>query len=164
MDGLVYVGARHGHGGFHAVDSAFRTPPRSTEQILHPEASLAMIPVQAMVAPMRIELPATPQMDAAGFHALDDETLGELELSVFFARGTNADRNESAAAGWNGDRIRVYERHVEGGTETAFLWHLDWDTEADAIEAEQAATRIGGMTVHREGAHLVLERGLVPAT
>jgi hypothetical protein len=163
MDGLVYVGARHGRGGFPSIDSAFRTPPRTTEQVLHPEASLAALAVEAMRAPMRIELPALPQMEAAGFHALDEETLGELELSVFFARGTNADRNEAAAAGWNGDRIRVYERHVEGGNETAFLWYLDWDSEADAVEAEQAATRIGGMSVRRDGTRLVLERGLMPA-
>ncbi len=162
MDGLVYVGARHGHGGFSAINSAFRSPPRTTEQVLHPEASLAMIPVAAMNTPMRIELPAMPQMEAAGWTALDEETLGELELSVFFARGTNTDRNEAAAAGWNGDRIRVYEQHVEGGNHTAFLWYLDWDTEADAIEAEQAATRIGGMNVRREGTRLMLDRGLLP--
>jgi len=161
IDGLVYVGARHGHGGFSFVNSGFRSPPRTTEQVLHPEASLAVVPVAAMNTPMRIELPALPQMEAAGFQALDEETLGELELSVFFARGTNADRNESAAAGWNGDRIRVYEQHAEGGNHTAFLWYLDWDTEADAIEAEQAATRIGGMEVQRDGMRLVLSRGLL---
>ena len=123
-----------------------------------------MIPVAAMNTPMPIELPALPQMEAAGWSALDEETLGELELSVFFARGTNAERNESAAAGWNGDRIRVYEQHGEGGNQTAFIWYLDWDTEADAIEAEQAATRIGGMKLRREGTRLVLEQGILPAT
>lgn len=169
LDGLVYVGALHGHegGGFTAIDGAFRAPPLTTEQVLHPARYLAG------ELPEAISLPPLSSMQSAGFVALDDETLGELELSVYFARGTSSDRERDAAAGWDGDRIRVYHR-ADPATDApamALVWLSAWDDEREAIDAESAARRVatstpptpaGPAVITRRGRALAITAGLPP--
>lgn len=166
LDGLVFTGALHGghdrpdRSGFRAIDDAFRDPPTTTEQILHP-ARYAMGDRPAAIA-----LPAVSSMIDAGFVALDDETLGELEMSVFFAQGTSRDRDRDAAAGWDGDRIRVLHRPSDHAL--AFLWLTRWDDEREAIDAETAARRVsatittpaGPMQVTRLGRGVAITAGL----
>jgi hypothetical protein len=166
LDGLVFTGALHGghdrpdRSGFRAIDDAFRDPPTTTEQILHP-ARYAM-----GHRPAAIALPALSSMIDAGFVALDDETLGELEMSVFFAQGTSRDRDRDAAAGWDGDRIRVLHRTSDHAL--AFVWLTRWDDEREAIDAETAARRVsssiatptGPMTITRVGRSLAITAGL----
>jgi len=167
LDGLVYVGALHGQedGGFSAIDDAFRTPPVTTEQVLHPARYLAG------ELPEPITLPALASMPAAGFVALEEETLGELELSVYFGRGTGSDRDRDAAAGWDGDRIRVYHRPESpaGPTAMALVWLTAWDDEREALEAESAARRVatttpptpaGPVVITRRGRALAITAGL----
>ncbi len=176
LDGLVYAGALHAERGFASVDAAFRNPPSTTEQVLHP----ARYVVGELAAP--IALPPLPAMDAAGYRALDEETLGEVELSVYFAQGSATDRDRSAAAGWDGDRIRVYHRAGTAPSDgsappagdappasSALVWFLAWDDEAEATEAEAAALRVsprasgspaGATTVRRVGRALAITAGL----
>jgi hypothetical protein len=167
LDGLVFAGALHGRGGFRAVDAAFQSPPRTTEQVLHPARYLAD------ERPEPISLPALDAMAAAGFRALDEETLGELEISVYFAQGTAADRDRVAAEGWDGDRIRVYHRPGADGSAgaSAFVWFLAWDDVREAIEAEAAARRVaasaspgaaGPALVRRIDRALAIHAGLDP--
>lgn len=166
LDGLVFTGALHGghdrpgSSGFRAIDDAFRDPPTTTEQILHP-ARYAVGD-----RPAAIVLPAMRSMIDAGFVALDDETLGELEMSVFFAQGTGRDRDRDAAAGWDGDRIRVLHRPSDHAL--AFAWLTRWDDEREAIDAETAARRVsttittptGAMQVTRVGRGVAITAGL----
>lgn len=140
MRGLVFCAALHAERAFAGVDAAFREPPVSMEQVLHPQKYLAR------EAPIPVALPRLPTLEAAGYVAGDEDTLGELEIGVFLALGTRRDTNDVAAAGWGGDRLRVYNHPTEP---TAIVWRLDWDTEADAIEAERAARN--GLTTVPEG-------------
>ncbi len=169
LDGLVYVGALHGHerSGFSAIDDAFRAPPLTTEQVLHPERYLAG------ELPEAITLPALASMPSAGFVALEEETLGELELSVYFARGTATDRDRDAAAGWDGDRIRVYHRPESPAAPAAMavVWLTAWDDEREALDAESAARRVATTTpptpvgppvITRQGRALAITAGLPP--
>ncbi len=166
LDGLVFTGALHGghdragSSGFRAIDDAFRDPPTTTEQILHPAR------YATGDRPAAIALPALTAMIDAGFVALDDETLGELEMSVFFAQGTGRDRDLDAAAGWDGDRIRVLHRPSDHAL--AFVWLTRWDDEREAIDAETAARRVsttittptGPMQVVRQGRAVSISGGL----
>lgn len=165
LDGLVFVGALHGASGFGAIDGAFARLPRTTEQVLHPARYLAD------ERGAEIALPALPAMEAAGYRALDEETLGELELSVYFAQGSGQDRDRVAADGWDGDRIRVYHRDAtpDRPASSALLWFQAWDDEAQAAEAEAAARRVsalssatpaGPTTVLRIGRALSIGAGL----
>jgi hypothetical protein len=134
LDGMLFCATLHGHGSFAAVDDAHRTLPVSTEQILHPDRYFAH------EGPEAITLPELPAMAAEGYAPHDEDTLGELELSVWMAIGSSGDRDRVAAAGWGGDRLRVYRGP---GTTTAAVWWTTWDDEAEAIEAERAVTIVG---------------------
>ncbi|MFO0714439.1 MAG: hypothetical protein U0353_31655 [Sandaracinus sp.] len=164
LDGLVFTGALHGAidrpppdrppiSGFPAIDAAFADPPRSTEEVLHPERYAAHAP------PAPIALPALATMGDEGFSALDEETLGELELSVYLAQGSGHDRDREAAAGWDGDRIRVYHRDARAEPSMAFVWLTRWDDEREALEAEAAAQRVAGTLRTPAGAPSVTRRG-----
>ena len=50
---------------------------------------------------------------AAGFERAADDTLGELELSVYLGQGLPSGTNDDAAAGWAGDELVVYTRAEE---------------------------------------------------
>ncbi len=134
IDGMLFCAALHGRGGFAAVDEAHLRPPVSTEQLLHPALYFAH------ALPEVITLPELPALAAAGYAPHEEDTLGELEMSVWLAIGSSADRDRVAAAGWGGDRLRVYRGP---GTATAAVWWTTWDDEAEAIEAERAVTIVG---------------------
>jgi hypothetical protein len=168
LDGLLFCAYLHGRGGFRWIDEAFRAPPVSTEQVLHPERW------QRGERPEAITLPALGELLDGGLTVHDEDTLGELELSVYLAQGTDRDRQESAAAGWGGDRIRVYTSAARSETrrESAVVWFTTWDDEREAIEAEAAAIRVRDLApaaraasqrVERIGRALLIVRDLEPA-
>lgn len=161
LDGMLFCAYLHGSlGGWSAVDDAHRSLPVSTEEILHPHA-------HGTEPPDVIVLPPLPALDGAGWAMHDEDTLGELETSIYMAVGTDEDRDASGAEGWGGDRIRVYTR----GAETAVVWATSWDDEREAIEAEAAFDRVrdavpsatrAGHRVTRSGRVVVVMRD-VPA-
>lgn len=150
LDGMLFCAYLHGAlGGWSAVDDAHRSLPTTTEEILHPERFGAR-------APDAIVLPPLPGLEADGFGVHDEDTLGELELSIYLAQGTGEERDAAAGDGWGGDRLRVYTR----GAETAVVWVTTWDTEAEAIEAERAFARVrDAVDAARRPAHLVARSG-----
>jgi len=106
------------------VNEAFADPPRSTEQVLHPEKYYDYRDL-----PQEVYLPPTP---GDGWQLVIEDTLGEFVLSVhldeFLDDPTKA---ASAAAGWDGDRIGVWQ-NPEG--HLLVLWQTVWDSSADAVE------------------------------
>ncbi|MCC6873359.1 MAG: hypothetical protein IT378_03545 [Sandaracinaceae bacterium] len=151
LDGMLFCASLHGQRDWEGVDDAHRTPPTSSEQILHPERYLAG------EQPVQVELPVLPELDAAGWATHDEDTLGELESSIYFGLARGVDRDASAGEGWGGDRIRIY-RNGEG--RTAVVWISVWDDEAEATEAASSATRIvDAIASERRPTHLVERRG-----
>ncbi|MCB9591175.1 MAG: hypothetical protein H6719_00465 [Sandaracinaceae bacterium] len=135
LDGLVFCASLHGRQGWNGVDGAYRTLPVSTEQVLHPER------YAAEEAPDAITLPELPELAAAGLVPHEEDTLGELEMGIWFGLGSDtAERDESAAEGWGGDRLRVYRD--ASGADTAVVWFTTWDDEGEAQEAEAAARAV----------------------
>jgi hypothetical protein len=108
-------------GGWSAVKEAWSRPPRSTEQVLHPEKFFAG------EEPRTVELPPGPP----GAKMLDEGVLGELLVRTLVGNG-----DEAAAAGWGGDAFRVWEL---GGGRTLLLYRSEWDTPQDSKEFLAAA-------------------------
>ncbi len=134
VDGMLFcITIYAARGGWEAVNQAHRTPPVSTEQILHPEKFLAG------ELPDAITLPEFGALAAAGWRTLTDDTVGELEMGVYFGLATHADSNKAAAAGWGGDRVRVLQN---AAGDLSAVWFTTWDNEAEAVEAEAAARAI----------------------
>ena len=144
-EGLAFVAALRRRQPWSAIDAAFKRPPRSTEQILHPEKYVAdEEPV--VVAP--------PAPSALGTYKVAHSTVwGELGFQLFLrSHGIDAAIAAQAAAGWGGDRVVVLAK----GDRTIGIARFEWDSEADAIEAHEAAVRaldaaiVGGTIEHGE--------------
>jgi hypothetical protein len=113
------------------VDRAFEDPPRSTEQIIHPEKYLAAEPDE----PTRVRFASLEDRLAAhGVILLAERTLGEFLIRCVLEDVETAD-GAGAAAGWDGDRLAIVT--AEGAL--GFLWASTWDTETDAEEFARAA-------------------------
>lgn len=132
--GLAFVQSLQNSGGWAAVDAAFKNPPSSTEQILHPEK------YTAGEGPVAADLPTDLATRlGAGWKVAYQDAFGEFQLAVWL-RGSPAASPASAnaaAAGWGGDRVALVEG-PNGAWGVAL--RTIWDTDADAAAFEAAAT------------------------
>jgi hypothetical protein len=156
--GFAFCMSVRRHGGQRLLDHAFRTdPPRSTEQILHPEKWYGRRDDPIVIAwpDLAAELPgwsraATGEMGEEGIRILLNQALHEQH------------RADVAAAGWGGDRFAVYEKSGN----RLLAWITEWDTGADAQEFQDAAAALGPDWLLRRAAprRVTLVRGtLSPA-
>lgn len=146
--GFGFIAALRRHQPWSAVDAAFARPPRSTEQIIHPERYLAddqPIPVEA-------DAPAA----LPGFAITYSTVWGELGFDLWLrSHGVDERGAAEAAAGWGGDRVIVLARPGERRPAHAIgIARTEWDSEVDAIEAAEAAGKaldeaVVGGTVER---------------
>ncbi len=126
LRGMVFCATLANRGGWKSVDEAYRRPPVSTEQIIHPEKYLAKLDL-----PMILDLgKLTP---GAPWKELGRNVLGELQTSVLLGRS-----GAKAAAGWDGDRYAVFETPEK---KLGLVWLSTWDSEADAREFAESYTR-----------------------
>jgi len=134
--GTVFVQGLQLAGGWAAVDAAFADPPRSTEQILHPEK------YAAREAPIEVSVPADPAGGMGdGWREVLRDTLGEHQLEIWLdapgAGGPGPASAATAAVGWGGDRLILFE----SSTAAAAAFVTEWDSQADAVEFAEAAQR-----------------------
>jgi len=133
LQGTIWVLQLQMAGGYPAVNAAFADPPRSTEQVLHPEK------YASHEAPIDVQLPAdlASRMGKDWKEGLQD-TFGEHQLGVWI---TNEIPNTAAlpppppagAAGWGGDRVAL----LDGPSgQWAIVLKTQWDTANDAAEFE----------------------------
>jgi hypothetical protein len=107
-----------------SLDEAFRHPPQSSEQVLHPEKFFAR------------EAPREVSLDGGGFagrgwRAQAATPLGEIGVRGVLLAGVAAEEARRAAAGWGGDSAFVFERE---GRAPLFVWKTVWDRPEDAQE------------------------------
>lgn len=129
-DGVEFVIDLYREGGFEAIDAAWDAPPRSTEQILHPDRYRAGdMPQLVTMVPLTTTL-------GAGWELLDEDILGEFYLRQYLDQQLPTATVDRVATGWGGDRYNVYWNAAEGAL--AMALRLVWDTPADALEFAQA--------------------------
>ena len=147
LQGMTFCISVRTRGGQKLLDYAFATdPPRSTEQVLHPEKWHTH-----RDDPVAIRLPDLGP-DLPGYRKAADGVMGELSVRSLLRQESPGDRGRAAAAaaGWGGDRFAVYEK--DGG-ERLLVWVTDWDSEADAREFRTALAALGhGWRVETAGA------------
>jgi hypothetical protein len=131
-DGQRFVQRLYDQGGTQAVDQAFRNPPRSTEQILHPDR------YAQGDEPVDVTLPPADQLFGAGWSDLTGNTLGELDLRILVQQYTDSTTGNRAASGWGGDRYRLVER-ADG--QLGLALKTTWDTSNDANEFFDGLTK-----------------------
>lgn len=129
--GGIFVETIRTKAGMKAVDSAYDKLPASTEQILHPEKYLAG------EAPVALDLaPLEEKLAEDGYGITYRTTLGEFGSAVFLETHVR-DVEPSAAEGWGGDRIVLFE----GRGMWFIVWATEWDSEKDAEEFQAALGR-----------------------
>ncbi|HUG48979.1 MAG TPA: hypothetical protein VMP67_11280 [Candidatus Limnocylindria bacterium] len=128
------------------INETLRTPPVSTEQILHPDKYFAG------EAPVEVMLPDLAAGLGVGWTQSYTQTMGELNIQVWVGAGEDptpaavpgelpVQPHAEAAAGWGGDRLAMYE-HTDGGW--AIAWQIEWDTPEDADEFLARAGELQG--------------------
>lgn len=141
MKGAAFVFAVQ-EKGWPEVEKLYREyPPRSTEQILHPEKWFAREGATAIAWPDFADVRALRDWEL-----LDDDTLGEFQWRIIFDVQEQPDGHD-AAAGWDGDRYAVFKR--KGSDETLLLLRTAWDSEQDAGQFAAAYQRL--LAVKYEG-------------
>jgi hypothetical protein len=124
IKGLSFVSFGKKRAGWKAIDRAYADLPRSTEQIIHPEKYFVERDV-----PIEVSLGFLDRAALPGWKTIFEDVLGEF-MSQQLLSGLPDDEAKRAAAGWDGDRVRVYQK----GDELAFVQRSEWDSEDDAVE------------------------------
>lgn len=146
VDGVLFVHALRRRGGWAAVDAAWRSPPETTEQLLHLDK------YDAHERP--VALPEPPPPDREAWKVAYDDVFGEQGLRIALEDWVPKRTAAVAAAGWAGDRATLVRRGPEGSPTYALLWHLRFDKASRGDpdgEAREAFRAIAG-TVHPGGA------------
>lgn len=133
---------------FTAVNAAFRHPPVSTREILHPE-----VYQRNPTAPAPDLAPPAPTLPP-GWRRIDSDVIGEYGLQDMLAQRLASGTSAQAAAGWRADRYSLFDR----GGDFLLAWHVRTDSSSSARTVAQALTRYMAGRYH---ASLSLRNGAV---
>ena len=125
VEGLFFNIDLWQRGGFPAIDAAYRDPPASTEQILHPEK------YESREAPVELGMPDLLPIFGPEWHQTYANVMGELELRILIEQFTDSSMAARAAAGWGGDAFVVLEGP---GEHVAWVMDSTWDSDEEARE------------------------------
>lgn len=135
--GLEFVQALHRSAGFDAVDAAYRDPPVSTEQILHPGKYLA----PKRDDPQTIQMPDVRRAVGGGWTQVQVGEIGEFDVREILdlGGGTGIGRSDagSAADGWDGGRYVA----LQDGNKFVVAAMTIWDSASEATDAFRALGR-----------------------
>jgi hypothetical protein len=169
--GRDFVRHLHRAGGFVAVDQAFREPPRSTSEILHPE--LYPLPSEPAVVPLPDAAPAGCRTERTG-------VLGEWEMREVLEVQPSATAAAAAVSGWRGDAfgmvrcgsklgmVQRWRAADEAGAtrfaETAVRWAEGWSGATMHGGPQRFSGRMGTAVVRRAGDTVDIVISRDPAT
>ena len=125
QEGLRFVRALYQQGGWDAVNDAYKDPPDSTEQLLHPERYL-----RDRDRPQRVEVADLSGRLGPGWRPAAEVSFGELDARLLLQGELAVTTAEAAAAGWDGGRLRTFQR----GGSTALALRTVWDSSAEATQ------------------------------
>jgi len=115
-------------------EQLYADPPRTTEEVLHPALYTADLPAPT------VSLTIDPAGYPAAWIPAPPETIGELMLSIWLEEHRAGSPASAAAAGWNGDALRIF---LADGQSVAAVARIAWDTAPDAEEfIDVAATAL----------------------
>src|SRR3954465_2950477 len=135
---------RVGHG-WKLVNYALGTrPPRSTEQVIHPEKYFVdERPVRVPVSGVRALLPRGWKRTASG-------TVGEFDSDQILKLAASDAVAGDAAAGWGGGSYALWS--APAGKQSALVLAWAWDSPQDAMQFMSAARQYAAKTLHGRAA------------
>ncbi len=124
--GAVFAAALVERGGWTQLNQALRSPPQTTEQVMHPDKYLAG---EGGSPP---EVADLTDVLGAGWEELTRDVLGELFIRVYLERELGSEEALMAGEGWEGDRAVLLSN--EERDQQVFVWRISWDSEPNAGE------------------------------
>lgn len=123
--------------GWEAINKAYKNPPTSSEQILHPKKYF-----EERDHPTSIHLPEWRQFFPDKWQPQMTNTLGEYGVQLLFLSHTpdQVSQLRKASKGWDGDRYWSF--HHPKKKKTSVLWYTTWDSNRDAKEFKKHAWRM----------------------
>ncbi len=156
--GHVWVEQVADAGGLAALDTAYRAPPLSSRDLLHPERGPTLRPLPLLRLPGELDPSAAPQ--GAGCAPVATNTYGEIGLRTWaIEAGAPHEAARQAAAGWDGDRAQL--RRCDGGEQA--YWLVQFETPRDADEFADVARGRWRGAIQASGSRVLLSRELDPA-
>ncbi|MBA4375622.1 MAG: hypothetical protein C0401_05550 [Anaerolinea sp.] len=131
QQGFDFVNQLYGRKKWQSIDDAFKNPPVSTEQILHPEK-------YPLEKPVLVSIPDLLPILGTGWTEIDRNVMGEWYSYLVFSSGINSqfrvsdETAKTAAAGWGGDTYVYYS--FDATDRYLFAWRSAWDSVADTGE------------------------------
>ncbi len=132
LSGVSFVTLLKTRGGWPLINAAYRHPPLSTEQILHPEKYL-----DKPDPPVLVSTPDLSKALGPAWKRLAVNVLGEATIRVFCQEFRLETKADQVAQGWGGDQFGVYHcppPPTGGAEKIAIAWFTTWDSETDARE------------------------------
>jgi hypothetical protein len=123
--GLRFVHSILQKTDYEGLEKVFLNPPRSTEEILHPE--------KYGTTQQDFKIPAIESLIRDGDTVIFTDVMGEFGASAALMLWMSDKKAlREVSAGWGGDRIAL----VAKGTSAArrVIWKSFWDTEKDAVD------------------------------
>ena len=103
VEGLGFIYQFRKRQPWSAMSAIYSDPPRSTTQILHPEKYF-----DRREDPVAVAIPDLSRL-LPGSQLVSDDDLGEFSLGAVLALHLGDTEGPRAAAGWRGDRYRIWE-------------------------------------------------------
>jgi hypothetical protein len=132
-EGRQFTEAVFQAGGWEAINLAYSAPPRSTEQVLHPERYL-----EERDDPARVVVPDLSAGLGEEWELVFQDTFGEFVMGLYLNQVLPEERAWQAADGWDGDTFVAWE---ENGNQVR-VWRTIWESTADAVEFERALVAV----------------------
>jgi hypothetical protein len=126
VDGLNFVYRFRKGQPWSAMPALYRDPPRSTTQILNPDKRLG-----TREDPIPITLPDLGSL-GPGVKVVAEDELGEFALGAVLGSHLGDEPGRAAAAGWRGDRYRIWES-AAGRLAIAYLLAMESQRAAHAF-------------------------------
>ncbi len=131
--GLAFIQRLRSRQSWRVVNTMFKRPPQSTEQILHYRK------YWDRERPERVR--SRKLSTLSGYELIKRDVLGEFQLGLYLEQGVGEVAGRRAAAGWGGDLLEAYRKSGDAGAPT--MVHLSsWDSGADALEFTNAQRHV----------------------
>jgi len=142
IKGLGFVNYGRRQGGWKRIDQIYKDIPLSTEQVMHPQKYF-----DQRDPPTEVDLDFLGKLVPEAWENIYEDVLGEFMTLQLLDPVDDLDEEKRAAAGWDGDKVRVFRKEKD----LAWVQLSVWDTEKDAVEfagafAKTVASRMKGFT------------------
>lgn len=149
QDGSSFVYRVHEKRGWPGINSLYRSPPLSTEQVLHPEKYFDLPD-----PPTRVHLKNLSSLFPSEWREIENNTLGELMVRCLFKGFFSPEEATKVSHGWDGDRFVAFRR----GSKISFIWASVWDSSKDAEEFARKFQEILSRKYSSSGSPFYMER------